>query len=545
MPAADELRHLVVEESEEQGADVGSVDVGIGHDDDASVAELLDVEGPLLVAVTDAGPDGRDHGLDLGVLEDLVEAGLLDVDELASDREDRLEAAVAALLGATTCGVTLDDVELGEGGIALGAVGQLAGEPAPGEGALADGLAGLARGLAGTGGGEGFLDDLLGNGGILVEMIHEPLVDGGVHHALDLGVDQLDLGLGLEAGVGELDAEDGGEALADIVAGKRGVLLLEDAVGLGVLVDRSGERGAQAGEVGAAVRIGDGVGEAEDLVGVGVVVLEDGVDKDLVALAGDDDRLGMEDRAGLAELADEFLDAVLVEEGLAAGAVLLVVTLVGEDDLDAGVEEGEFTETSREALELEGDGDREDLGIGQEGDEGAGLLLVLELAQDGQRLGGLALGEGHEVNLPLAHDLDLEPGGEGVDALGADAVETARVLVGTLAELAAGVEVGQDEFEGRDLELGMDLDRDAAAVVADGDGSVGVNGHLDPRAVAGQMLVDGVVEHLEDAVVETALIGIADVHPGALADRLESLKLVDLGGSVLLTTRGVLLLGNV
>ena len=38
MAAADELRHLGIEEGEEQGADVGSVDVGIGHDDDASVA---------------------------------------------------------------------------------------------------------------------------------------------------------------------------------------------------------------------------------------------------------------------------------------------------------------------------------------------------------------------------------------------------------------------------------------------------------------------------------------------------------------------------
>jgi hypothetical protein len=59
------------------------------------------------------------------------------------------------------------------------------------------------------------------------------------------------------------------------------------------------------------------------------------------------------------------------------------------------------------------------------------------------------------------------------------------------------------------------------------------------------MLVDGVVEHLEDAVVETALIGIADVHSGSLADRLQSLQLIDLGGSIFLASRSVLLLGNV
>ena len=63
---------------------------------------------------------------------------------------------------------------------------------------------------------------------------------------------------------------------------ERGILVLEDLVGLGVLVDAAGERGAEAGEVGAAVAVGDGVGEAEDLVVVGIVVLEDHVGEDIV-----------------------------------------------------------------------------------------------------------------------------------------------------------------------------------------------------------------------------------------------------------------------
>jgi hypothetical protein len=59
------------------------------------------------------------------------------------------------------------------------------------------------------------------------------------------------------------------------------------------------------------------------------------------------------------------------------------------------------------------------------------------------------------------------------------------------------------------------------------------------------MLVDGVVEHLKDAVVQTPLIGIADVHARAFANRLKALQLVDLGSSILLATRGVLLLRDV
>ena len=226
-------------------------------------------------------------------------------------------------------------------------------------------------------------------------------------------------------GLGKLHAQHGGKSFTNVIAGEGGILFLKDIVCLRVLVDRTGECGAQSGQVSSAIGIRDGIGEAEDLIGVGVVVLKDCVDEDLVALARDDDRFRVENRAGLSKLADKFLDTMLIEEGLRTRAMLLVITLVGEDDLDPGVQECEFAKTSREALKLEGDSDREDLRIRQEGDEGAGLLLVLQLAENSERLSGLALGEGHEVDLSLAHNLDLEPGGECVDALRTDAMETA------------------------------------------------------------------------------------------------------------------------
>jgi hypothetical protein len=46
-----------------------------------------------------------------------------------------------------------------------------------------------------------------------------------------------------------LDGDDGGETFADVVAGDLGVLLLEQLVGAGELVDGAGEGGAEAGEV--------------------------------------------------------------------------------------------------------------------------------------------------------------------------------------------------------------------------------------------------------------------------------------------------------
>ena len=50
----------------------------------------------------------------------------------------------------------------------------------------------------------------------------------------------------------------------------------------------------------------------------------------------------------------------------------------------------------------------------------------------------------------------------------------------------------------------------------------------------GEMLIDRVVEHFENGVVQTALgRGIADVHPGAFPDSFESFELVNLTGVVI------------
>jgi hypothetical protein len=89
------------------------------------------------------------------------------------------------------------------------------------------------------------------------------------------------------------------------------------------------------------------------------------------------------------------------------------------------------------------------------------------------------------------------------------------------------MEIRQHQFQRRDLELGMDVHGNAAAVVANGAGAIDVQRHLNARAVAGKMLVDGVVQHFKNAVVQAALIGRPNVHSGALADACQALELVD------------------
>lgn len=92
MPVIDELGHVAEEEGEQQGADVGAVDVGVRHQDNAVVAQLGGVE-----LVVDARPQRGDDSPDFFVGEHLVGWRLLHVEDFTPQRQDGLEAAVAPL----------------------------------------------------------------------------------------------------------------------------------------------------------------------------------------------------------------------------------------------------------------------------------------------------------------------------------------------------------------------------------------------------------------------------------------------------------------
>ena len=83
---------------------------------------------------------------------------------------------------------------------------------------------------------------------------------------------------------------------------------------------------------------------------------------------------------------------------------------------------------------------------------------------------------------------------------------------------------GHDDFGGRTALLRMDIHRDAASIVEYGDRLIRVDGDDNLVAMTGQRLVDGVVDDLEDHVVQAgSVIGVADVHAGAFPHRIKTL----------------------
>ena len=96
VPRLDQLAHLPEEERQQQRADVLAVDVGVGEDDDLAVADLA-TSSVLPMSM----PMAAMRLADLVVVEQLFEAGLLDVEHLAAQGQDGLVHAIAAALGAS------------------------------------------------------------------------------------------------------------------------------------------------------------------------------------------------------------------------------------------------------------------------------------------------------------------------------------------------------------------------------------------------------------------------------------------------------------
>src|SRR3990170_7700917 len=109
-------------------------------------------------------------------------------------------------------------------------------------------------------------------------------------------------------------------------------------------------------------------------------------------------------------------------------------------------------------------------------------------------------------------------------------MQTTGDLVGVGIEFAPRMQLGHDDLcRGAPFRIiAMHLGRYAPAVVSHTDRIVRMNRDDDFIAMPTESLIDGVVEHFEYHVMQARTIGgVADVHAGALAYRIQPLQYLD------------------
>ena len=261
-----------------------AVHVGVGHDDDLVVAELLGVEVRRAMPAPSAVMSVRIS----------AEASILSRRAFSTfrilPRSGRIawERAVAAPAWREPPAESPSTMKSSrERGILLLAVGELPGQRRRVERALApDELARLARGLAGAGRLDDLLDDLARDARVLLEVrSRASRRRPAATQVFDLGGDELVLRLRRELRVADLDRDDGGQPLAAVVA-RRALVSLRAFVSRSArrTSGRAGQRGLEALEVRAAVPVVDRVREREERLGVAVVPLQRDLDPLLVGV---------------------------------------------------------------------------------------------------------------------------------------------------------------------------------------------------------------------------------------------------------------------
>ena len=131
------------------------------------------------------------------------------------------------------------------------------------------------------------------------------------------------------------------------------------------------------------------------------------------------------------------------------------------------------------------------------------------------------------IGVAIPPDFDAEFLAQRIHARNADPVQTAGDLVVRSVKLAAGMELRQHDLDGwhafacRQHHV---VDRDATAVVRDRDRVVDVDRYFDALRVAGQRLVNRIIDDLVDEVMQTLLASRANVHCRTKPNSLEALE---------------------
>ena len=473
--------------------------------------------------------DGHGDVVDLVVGEQAVALDFPRVEHLAAQGQDRLRLLVAAHLGTAAGRVAFDEEQLVVQQVAALAVGELARQHGHARAApLLDLLAGALARLR-------LADHQVGELAAPFDMLVEPQLerrlDAHRHQPQCIAAVEPFLDLTLELRIEHLGAEHEARTRKHVV-GHELHALGQKPVQVDEVLDGAEQAVLQTGLVHPAIHGRDEVDVAlahrRAVVGEGDAPRGALTRREVVALAGVDRVFALEGRND--GIGRQGLQQVVAQAALVLPGLYVVAFFVGERDAGAGHQHRLAAQQVRQFGARQIDV-VEVLRVGPRPHRGAALSIACGRGRTGgtqsQRLDHVARGKGDLRDLAFTPHAHFEAFRQRIGHAHAHAVQATRKAVGaarTLVELAAGVQLGEDDLHHRPTFIGMQSERDSAPVVLHAHRTVGVERHVDALTVACERLVCGVVDHLLHDVQRVVGPG---VHARTLLHWLESLEDAD------------------
>ncbi|CAI8198419.1 MAG: Uncharacterised protein [Alphaproteobacteria bacterium] len=206
-------------------------------------------------------------------------------------------------------------------------------------------------------------------------------------------------------------------------------------------------------------------------------------------------------------------------------AARLGMAHIFQNNTDTAVQKCQFAQAVLQRIKTE-------LGHGEsgvrrvKGDFRAGRLGLANDRQIGFRL---AMRKAHFVQFAIAANGQLQPIGQCIDDGNANPVQAARDFITIGIKLTAGVQLRHNHLRGGNAFFRVHFGRNATAIIRHRHRAIGIEAHRNLIAMTGQSLINGIIDHLIDHMVQAgAVIRIANIHARALAHRFQPFQ--DLNG---------------
>ena len=574
--------HVTVEQSQQQGTDVGAVHVRIGHHNDLAIAGRLQIEG-----TTRTGTNHLNQRRALGVREHIGHRGTLSVQNLTANRQQSLVRGRTRQTRSTQRRVTLHNEQLRMLHIGRTAVHQLSGHGRR----LQRGLTALsflmdARRDAGL----HLRDDLLAQSGRLsllrtggrLQASLQRITHDLRHDLANRRGTQNLLGLTLKLRLGKTHGQHGGQAGEHVILLNLVVthLVLAGIIGK-VLAHHAQQALLKTGGVSTALGGGNNIHEAADRRLVANAPAQRNVHFAIALHVGQlraavltQHRHGLGERSAAAKTPgvgntlivrqklDELTNAAVVLENFLVGLQLAggagQSALIADANTQTRNEERGLARTSSQVLIAELSVGGENLWVSPIAHTGAGhaalsathnLQGVSALGCGSERIFGLggaagleeagnAVAERHLVGLRATIHLHVQAGRQCVHHGSAHTVQTTGRVIGATAKLTAGVQLSEHDLHTGQAGARLNVGGDTAAIIAHLNRTVTVQNDLNGLAETGERLIHRVVDNLPEAVHQAARVGGANVHARAFAYSFQTFQHGEVTGGVVRRRHG-------